>query len=117
MALGLWNGKDDLGWLHASLDETLDAAVGAQGSAVDDAILDSLLVCEGVDEGAALSEMLIEVRVINAQDLISSEQLAWRGDASGGIAQRVQGLVLDAHSQDQGIVWNDRVVVQDDVLV
>jgi hypothetical protein len=66
------NGKNDLLWIDTSLDKALNAAVGMKSSSINDAILNLLLVGQSVDEGSSNSQMLIKMRIINADDLIGS---------------------------------------------
>lgn len=72
MAVFSRNGKNDLLWIDTSLDKALNAAVGMKSSSINDAILNLLLVGQSVDEGSSNSQMLIKMRIINADDLIGS---------------------------------------------
>jgi hypothetical protein len=117
MALRLWVGQDDLLWLYTSLDETLDAAVGVQGSSIDHTILHSLLVSEDVDQGSTNSQVLVKVWVVDAQNLVSAIKQAWGCDTSRGVVEGVKGLVLDTHTQDEGVVRDHCLIMEDDVLV
>ena len=82
MTLRSWNSKCDLLWLHASLYQALNAAIRVKSSAIDDAILNSLLVSQDVDESSTHSEMLVKVRIINAENLVCSVQQSRSCDAS-----------------------------------
>ena len=65
-------------------------------------------------------QVLVEVGVVNGQHATALlHPLLVRADALRDVLQaaRCKGLVLDAHSQDEGVVGDDLSVVEDDVLV
>ena len=81
--------KNDLTRLDSSLNEALNAAKCVQGAAVNDTVIDFLVVCEHIYERASDSQMIIEVRIIDAEYLIGSKKSAWRRNTSGCVAQTI----------------------------
>lgn len=63
--------------------------------------------------------MIVKFGVINGKHTLNMALVrADRSYASGDVAHRWQGFVLQAHSQNQGVIGYDLVViVQDDILV
>lgn len=69
--------------------------------------------------------MLIEIGVVDGHhtldlhglDFLAFYDFTLRYNASGHIVERIKSLILDAHSENQGVVGYDRLIVQYDVLV
>ena len=119
VASSLRNSQNDLLRSNASGNETLDAAVSMEGSTVNNAVLDLSPISEHIDKVAANLQVLVKLWIIDGQNLISPVDFGKSHNTSGFVLRLkfIEGVVLQAHSEDQSIVRDDRIIVQNDVLI
>jgi hypothetical protein len=67
------------------MHKTLDAAISVQGAPVDYTHLNAFLISQHVDESATWAQMVIEMWIIDAQNLIRSIKFTWGLDATRGV--------------------------------
>lgn len=101
MALLARKYKCDLLSSHAPIEETLNAGISMQSLPIKHTVLRSSSVGQRIHQSPTNAQVLVKVWVVDRhQALHALLVLGQRSDSSRDVAQGVQSLVLDTHSQN-----------------